>query len=379
MSSERAKEIRVQTARDLEARGFIDKAVKTYISAGAPGEAARLLVSQERYLDAGKLMLDALGVGPDDAGALEGKMRSAAEKTARCFELGGDLEMAVRLRRALGIENEGTAMGRPSMAPDVLPEHAPKSSVPPASESSSRVSVFSKGRSAPQTGERWGRASGWKAGSKSGEEAIDLAIEQLLEQGKKNSAARVAWDAGRLSKAAQLFAESGLDYELGSVLYDLGQYDEAMEAFLRVPPEHKRHRVACVKLVDIANRLGRFDFELDRMLTQFAKAPPLEASEVATYLMLADLYVRNEFGEGARNVLEQVLLHDPTHEAARLALEALPPSQDSRRVVSEPPRRAPATSIAQPGIRALPPLPSLDELIREARKYAPKRNSESSR
>lgn len=374
MSSERAREIRLQTARDLESRGFIDKAVKTYVSAGAPGEAARLLVSQERYLDAGKLMLDALGVAPDDVGVLEGRMRSAAEKAARCFELGGDAEMTSRLRRALGLELGGASQGRPSMAPDVLPERAPRSSAPP-----SHVSTLLSAPPVPAGGEKWGRASGWKSGSKSGEEAIDLAIAQLLEQGRKNAAARVAWDAGRLNDAARLFAESGLDYELGSVLYDLGRHDEAMEALLRVSPEHKHHRVACVKLVDVAHRLGRFDFELDRVLTQFAKAPPLETSEIATYLTLADLYTRNGFDEGARNVLEQVLLHDPMHESARLALEALPPPQNSRGLVTDPPKRAPATSIVQPGMRALPPLPTLDEFIAEARRHAPRRSSERSR
>ncbi|MDQ3037030.1 MAG: hypothetical protein M3Y87_31845, partial [Myxococcota bacterium] len=100
MSSDRVREIRLQTAHDLEARGHVDKAVELYVRAGSPGDAARLLVANERYLEAGKVMLDALGVAPDEVGTLEGRMRAAAEKAARCFELGGDPEMASRLRRS---------------------------------------------------------------------------------------------------------------------------------------------------------------------------------------------------------------------------------------------------------------------------------------
>ncbi|MDQ3037417.1 MAG: hypothetical protein M3Y87_33795, partial [Myxococcota bacterium] len=221
--------------------------------------------------------------------------------------------------------------------------------------------------------EKWGRASGWKTGSAGGSDATDLAIKQLLASGKTSSAARVAWDAGRLEDAARWFAESGQDYETGAVLYDLDRLDGAMEALLRVPPEHKRHRVACVKLVDVASRLGRFDFELDRVLTQFAKAPPLEGSEVATYLTLGDLYARNGFHDGARGVLEQVLLHDPDHEGARAALDSLPAAADTRRSLSEAPRKAPARSMATPGSRALPALPSLEEFVAEARRHAPKK------
>ncbi|UJR83396.1 tetratricopeptide repeat protein [Sandaracinus amylolyticus] len=440
MSGERVREIRLQTARELEQRGFADKAIDQYKRAGAPGEAVRLLVGAERYVEAGTLMLETLGVTADDAGRLEGRSRAAAEKAARCFELGGDAETAARVRRALGAPEGAAQAARPSIAPDVLPQtepvpsiapppgsappvasrkptvsspspsspgmKVPESAPPVASPSPSMVGIPAASRSvapssagtaprpstpapasqpraasitpsasrAPGSADKWGRASGWRGGAQ-GSGATDEMIRQLLEQGKKNAAARVAWDSGRLEDAAQWFAESGLDYESGAVLYDLGRYPEAMDALLRVSPEHKRHRVACTKLVDVASKLGRFDFELDRVLTQFAKAPPLEATEVPTYLTLAELYARNGFADGARRVLEQVLSFDASHEQARAALDALPPLAQPKRGTSIPPARLPARAIVAPGTRALPPLPTLEAFVAEAKKHAPRRES----
>jgi len=445
VTSDRKRAIRVQTARDLEAQGHINKAVALYVAAGVPGEAARVLVAAERYLDAGKVMLDALGVGPDDVGRLEGRMRGAAEKTARCFELGGDSAMAARLRKALGTASDPSPAARPSVAPDVLPvsEPIPSTAPPPSSPSarapqsavppvrieiagrpvtaaptaptasrpappaptaptasrpaptapptpSSRPATAAKRPSKPPAAERgaslgttspldlsseekWGRAQGWKTGGEAGNETIDLTIKQLLERGRKSAAARVAWDSGRLEEAAQWFAESGLDYETGAVLHQLGRLEGAFEALLRVPADHKKQRLACVKIVDIASRLGRFDFELDRLLSQFAKAPPLEESEIPTYLTLATLYAQNGFHDGARRVLEQILLLDADHEAARAALAVLPPAQEGH--PGDSGKRAPAPSMAPPGLRELPPLPTLAEFIAEARKHAPKKQA----
>ncbi|AKF04088.1 hypothetical protein [Sandaracinus amylolyticus] len=434
MSGERVREIRLQTARELEQRGFADKAIDQYKKAGAPGEAVRLLVGAERYVEAGTLMLETLGVSPDDAGRLEGRSRAAAEKAARCFELGGDTETAARVRRALGAPEGAARAAHPSIAPDVLPQTEPVPSIaPPAASSPPSVarghavspspsspgmrvpestrpvvssspsmvgipaarsiapsparpstpapasqprapSITPSASRAPGSADKWGRASGWRGGAQ-GSGATDEMIRQLLEQGKKNAAARVAWDSGRLEDAAQWFAESGLDYESGAVLYDLGRHAEAMEALLRVSPDHKRHRVACTKLVDIASKLGRFDFELDRVLTQFAKAPPIEPTEVPTYLTLAELYARNGFADGARRVLEQVLSFDASHEQARAALDALPPAAQPKRGTSIPPARMPARAIVAPGTRALPALPTLEAFVAEAKKHAPRRDS----
>lgn len=374
MSGERVREIRIQTARELEARGMSDKAVDLYLKAGAPAEAARLLVASERYIEAGGLMLETLGVTPAEAGRLEGRWRGAAEKAARCFELGGDADTAQVIRAALGGAGAPLAVARPSIAPDVLPATEPKPSIAPGRTASAppaapRSSQPSAPPAPAASDEKWGRASGWRGGAP-GTGATDEMIRQLLEQGKKNAAARVAWDAGRLEDAARWFGESGLDYELGAVLYDLGRFQGALEALLRVPHDHKRYRVACTKLVEIATKLGRFDFELDRALTQLAKAPPLEASEVPSYLALAELYATHGFVEGARGALEQVLLFDAAHEGARAALERLPPPPPARGT-SSPPARS-LRGIVAPGTRALPPLPSLDEFVAEARRNAPK-------
>lgn len=378
MSEERSRSIRLQTARELEERGFVDKAVALYLKAGAPGEAARLLVSKERYRDAGQLMLDALGVLPDDAGRLEGAQRNAAAKAARCFALGGDEATAGRILRALGVA-DGSAAARPSMPPDVLPRTAPIPSVAPPASASAPEPVAARAptpRAAtiapatrPEPSEKWGRASGWKTGQVD-ETSLDKAIAQLLEQGKPGQAARVAWDAGRLEDAARWFAEAGFDYETGSVLLELERFEEAIERLVRVAPDHKRHRAAGAKLVDAADRIDRFDFEIDRALARFAKAPPIDAAELPTYLRLADLYARHGFAEGARDALEQIVLFDPAHAGARAALERIAPPTPAAR---HDPRAARSHAPPVPG--SLPALPTVAELVALARQHAPPRRA----
>jgi hypothetical protein len=260
-----------------------------------------------------------------------------------------------------------------SVAPPARPPSEPPrpASVPPpgaarrAAPSPPRPVAAARAQSGTDgslQGEKWGRAKGWRGGGGSG--AQDAMIKQLLDQGKKSAAARVAWDAGRLEDAAKWFAESGMDYETGAVLYDLGMDADALETLLRVKPDHKKHRVACTKIVDLATKLGRFDFEIDRLLSQFAKAPPVEAAEVATYLALAELHAKNGFPDGARRVLDQVLLFDSGHEGARTALERLPVPEkrgDARRKWKFEPT----------GPRALPPLPTLEDFVADAKKHAP--------
>lgn len=409
MSTERVREMRVQTARELEARGHVDKAVAIYVKAGVPAEAARLLISKARYLDAAAIMLDALGVTPDEAGRLEGRYRAAAEKTAQCFDLGGDRETAARIRRSLGSATPAQVAGRPSMPPDALPMSAPKPSLPPVAETAPpstpgssqsapspgsttgtsstppRPSTSARSEPAPSaqpsraprppppaTAEKWGRAAGWRTGQVD-PAATERAIAELLEQGKKNAAARVAWDAGRLEDAARWFSESGLVYESGAVLFDLGRHEQSLEALLAVPEEHKKHRLACVKIVALASKLRRFDLAIDRALTRYASAPPIEASEVETYLAIAELYAQHGFADGARRVLDQILVFDPSHDAARACLEALPlaGTASAPDAAKDGPRRsAAARPIVPPGSRALPPLPSVEEFAAEARRHA---------
>jgi len=162
------------------------------------------------------------------------------------------------------------------------------------------------------------------------------------------------------------FAEAGFDYETGAVLLELERFEAAIERLVRVAPDHKRHRAAGTKLVDAADRIDRFDFEIDRALARFAKAPPIEAAELPTYLRLADLYARHGFAEGARNALEQILLFDPSHPGAKAALERVAPPAPAQRADARPVRpHVPATA------GSLPELPSVAELVALARKHAP--------
>jgi hypothetical protein len=247
----------------------------------------------------------------------------------------------------------------PKAAPVAVLEPPPEAAPPPKPPTPAPPRPERPRTKAPPSAEKHGRAAGWRTGVVDGG-AQDEAIRQLAAAGKTAAAARLAWDKGMLEQALAWFAEAGMAYVTGAVLFDMGRHDEARERLLAVPTDHKRYRVACGKLVDICAHLGQIDFDVDRAFVNLAKVPPVEASEVATYLALADLYVAHSFGESARRVLETVLAFDPGHEDAASRLAAIPVTVVR---TSEPAARRRSFAPAPEGTRGLPPLPSVDEYV----------------
>ncbi|MBX3276143.1 MAG: hypothetical protein KF729_38175, partial [Sandaracinaceae bacterium] len=78
---ERARARRVATARELEQRGMLEHAVKTYLRAGAPAEAARALASAGRLADAAAAIIESLSVRApaQDVAALGAEDRALVE------------------------------------------------------------------------------------------------------------------------------------------------------------------------------------------------------------------------------------------------------------------------------------------------------------
>lgn len=116
---EKARQRRIGTARELEGRGFLDQAVREYIKAEAPEEAARALASVGRLADAAKAILEALGVTASEVAKVPASRREVLKQAVIFFQQTGDSTSAQAIL-------EGLASPPP-------PEPPAAESAPPAS------------------------------------------------------------------------------------------------------------------------------------------------------------------------------------------------------------------------------------------------------
>lgn len=98
---ERARKRRLETALDLEQRGHVDHAVKEFLRAKAPSEAARLLASKGRLADAGDAIVDALKVNEQGVAPLAESDRSLLRQAIAFYEAGHRGADAAKIQEAL--------------------------------------------------------------------------------------------------------------------------------------------------------------------------------------------------------------------------------------------------------------------------------------
>lgn len=98
---ERARKRRIETARELEGRGHLDHAVKEFLRAGEPGEAARALALKGRLADAAEAILKGLKVEGTDVAPLAAEDRALVEQAAVFLEGSQQGGRAQALRDAL--------------------------------------------------------------------------------------------------------------------------------------------------------------------------------------------------------------------------------------------------------------------------------------
>ena len=120
----------LKKAKELERTGLAERAVGLYVSAGAIDEAARVLVAQRRYADAGNLLVRHLGLrrgavfSEDEVSGLEPKMKRRALHAAICFARAGEKGLAQKMFIALGeiqravelLQQSGDAVGAAKLA-----------------------------------------------------------------------------------------------------------------------------------------------------------------------------------------------------------------------------------------------------------------------
>lgn len=93
---------RAQAGKDSEARGDLRQALASYLGAEAWEDAARLLAWQQRYAEAGEVLLRRLPASPTDVRLLGDELRKDALNAALCFARAGARAEAVGLLVNLG-------------------------------------------------------------------------------------------------------------------------------------------------------------------------------------------------------------------------------------------------------------------------------------
>ncbi|MEQ8458690.1 MAG: hypothetical protein RID81_18765 [Sandaracinaceae bacterium] len=133
---ERARARRIDTGRELERLGHVDHAVKEYLRAKVPSEAARVLAAKGRLREAGQALLDGLKVTDLDVAGLAASDRELLGQAVVFFRQGNDAAQADALEGALAAtgpppaDATPRALGLPSPAPSSRPAPERPSAAP---------------------------------------------------------------------------------------------------------------------------------------------------------------------------------------------------------------------------------------------------------
>jgi len=163
---ERARKRRLETAYDLEQRGHVDHAVKEFLRAKAPSEAARLLASKGRLADAGDAVVQALRVNEQGVAPLAESDRRLLTQAVAFYEAAHRGADAARIEEALAAappppaDAEPRALGEvqsskpppPSGRVSSVPAAAPEEQPTPRESASSSSSPSPPVRAATASG-----------------------------------------------------------------------------------------------------------------------------------------------------------------------------------------------------------------------------------
>jgi len=338
-----AKQASLQAAQTLEKKGLVDGAVQAYQAAGALDDAARVLASARRFVEAANVLFGPLGIAPEQARELLGPARKQALQSAILYARGNEPDYAARLFVALG-ERERAAdtwrrAGDPAKAAAILGNAVrPNAGPPPPSTT----------RDAAQSLEKSGK--------------LDAALDAYLQLRDPGSAGRVAQALGKFAQSGELYITAGLPLEAAQAFAQAGDRVRCLDALLRVPRDDARYRMAAVNAIRVASELETLDFHIENFLSKFVATAPSDDRETDAFARLARLYRKHDFPENAADAWRKVLTRKPDHAEAQAALASNEaevkgtPLMYARIVKEDQAFRDASTAPAAPD-PTLPPLP----------------------
>ncbi len=307
-------------AKALEQEGKLEAALEVYKREGASKDAARVLMSLQRFEEAGHLLMRDLGLTTQRVDRLQ-TMGAAARKQALsaaiCFGRAGKREWAVDLFLALG-EN--------TRAADIL-ERAGET------ESARRIreghASGISGAAALAAANSTGRPTAVNPLSRE-------AAQRLVAQGKLSEAmesfahlkyyadaARLAEQIGMLDAAASYYSQGGQYYEGAACLHRLGETSRSLEMLVMVPRDDPNYRRAAISAISLGYSLNLLDFRFDQFLARFMRTAPESAEELDALYTLGRLYQRHNFAENAAEAFQRIVAASPGYRDTESVLAEL--------------------------------------------------------
>jgi tetratricopeptide (TPR) repeat protein len=359
----------VSAARAAEARGEVAAACEQYLKAGFPEEAARVLMAQGQFIEAGRVYTRAAEQFATKGAKGEGDRKRLSRSAAVCFARGGDARRAVELFVAVGdtakaievLERAGDARGAARLragqplAPD------------PKSPRAAGASASSARRETGARLEQEGR--------------LDLALEAFIAARLPADAARVARKLERHGEAAKLYEDAATFYEAAVCWLEAGEKQRCLEAIIRMSPQHKMYRACCARAIAIADELSSLSMELDQFLSRFTASAPESDADVQAFARLGKLYEDEGFADSAQDIYRKLLAQRPDHPVKERLAQLDASSGASKayaKILGEDVAfmgKAPARATRMQASAGADPLAALDELpplpAREPRAPAP--------
>jgi eukaryotic-like serine/threonine-protein kinase len=344
---------RLARARREEHEGRREAAAKLYFEAGAFQDSARMLMSLERYEEAGRVLLLAIGAEIDQLSGASATTRKHALSAAICFQRSGNVQKAVELFVALG-EN--------TRAIDALERAGDREGVRKLKEQLQRPSLATAPAAQQQQHSKT-RIEAARRLESTGQ--LEQAVEAYMALLQYSDAARLAKRLGKLERAAELYLDAGQALEAAACFEALGDPAKQFDALVRVPRDDPRYRDAALLAIDRAAAMNLLDVRLEQFVTRFMQTAPETPREMEALYTLARLYLNHSFIENAREALSKIVSRDPGYREAKAELDQIevelrgsPLAYD--RIVRED------LTFQRPALYDLPDLPPLPDLPQAA-------------
>ncbi|MEZ4393980.1 MAG: serine/threonine-protein kinase [Polyangiales bacterium] len=332
----------MEEAHRAEQRGDLDGAVRGYLRAELPDEAARILAGSQRYAQAGAVLLKSLGTPTERLSTLDAAGRQRARAAAQHLARGAD---------ALGAAEVYAGLGEHARGVDVLER---------AGDTANARSL----RAAMQQRAPWHppRAEGdavQRAAALEAKRRYDDAMRAYEVARRPADAARMAVALGHWVKAGEFYLAAANPYDASKCFAQCNDSERCLSALLMVPAEHPGYRKSVVRAVSLAAARGQVDFALDRFVAPFLATRLESADEREAMYALARMYQAGGQTATARAAYQRVSDADPAfrdvaQRLAQLRSGAPPSAADAIGTGELPP---PGARISMPEARMSLPQP----------------------